>query len=123
MADGGCTSNRERRKEPRFAVSCRCWVEKDSVTLFGTVTNLSAGGFFLRTVPVVAEGSDVEVRLSLEQGVVIGRGAVRWRAQPDGRDAERRNTPPGMGIELVQVSGGRELLDSYISRKSLVPEP
>ena len=92
------------------------------MTLFGTVTNLSTGGLFLRTVPVVAEGSDVEVRLSLEHGVVTGRGAVRWRAQPDGHDSENRNAP-GMGIELVQVLRGQELLDAYIGRKSLVPEP
>ena len=93
------------------------------MTLFGTVTNLSVGGLFLRTVPVVAEGSDVEIRLSLGQGIVTGRGAVRWRAQPTGVGPEGRNTPPGMGIQLVQISEGRDLLETFVSRTSLVPEP
>jgi hypothetical protein len=98
-------------------------VEKDSITLFGTVTNLSAGGFFLRTIPIVTEGNDVEIRLSLENGIVTGRGAIRWRAQPSGIKTDGPSLPPGMGIEFVQVSSGEELLESYIGRKSLVPEP
>ena len=93
------------------------------MTLFGTVTNLSAGGFFLRTLPIVTEGSDVEVRLSLENGIVTGRGAIRWRAQPSGLKSDGPNAAPGMGIELVQVSSGSELLETYVSRKSLIPEP
>jgi hypothetical protein len=123
LAESGSSSGRERRKQPRFPVTCRCWVEKDSMTLFGTVTNLSAGGFFLRTIPIVAEGSDVEVRLSLENGVVVGLGSVRWRAQPSGVSERGPLSAPGMGIELVRVSAGQELLDSLIGRKSLVPEP
>jgi len=122
VADGGSFTSRERRKQPRYAVNCRCWVEKDSMTLFGTVTNLSAGGFFLRTIPIVTEGNDVEVRLSLENGIVTGRGAIRWRAQPSDAEGPRRGAP-GMGIELVQISAGEELLENYIGRKSLVPEP
>jgi hypothetical protein len=93
------------------------------MTLFGTVTNLSIGGFFLRTLPIVTEGSDVEVRLSLGDGIVTGRGAIRWRAQPSGLTTDGPLTAPGMGIELVQVSSGGELLESYVGRKSLIPEP
>jgi len=93
------------------------------MTLFGTVTNLSAGGFFLRTLPIVAEGSDVEVRLSLDNGIVSGRGAIRWRAQPSGLKSDGPTAAPGMGIELVHVSSGGELLETYIGRKSLIPEP
>jgi hypothetical protein len=93
------------------------------MTLFGTVTNLSVGGFFLRTIPVVTEGNDVEIRLSLENGIVVGRGAIRWRAQPSGLQTDGPSSAPGMGIEFVQVSSGGELLEAYIGRKSLVPEP
>jgi hypothetical protein len=93
------------------------------MTLFGTVTNLSAGGFFLRTLPIVAEGSDVEVRLSVENGIVSGRGAIRWRSHQSDRDPQCPMAAPGMGIELVQVSAGAELLESFLGRRSLVPEP
>jgi hypothetical protein len=123
VADSGSFTSRERRKQPRYAVNCRCWVEKESMTLFGTVTNLSAGGFFLRTIPIVTEGSDVEVRLSLENGIVTGRGAIRWCTQPAGIRADGPSAAPGMGIEFLQLSAGEELLESYIGRKSLVPEP
>ena len=123
MADGQNVGGRERRKTPRFAVSCRCWVEQDSMTLFGTVTNLSSGGLFLRTLPIVREGRDVEVRLSLGNGVVVGRGAVRWCAQPSARAPGAPSGPPGMGIELTEVTAGQELLEGFIGRKSLVPEP
>ena len=93
------------------------------MTLFGTVTNLSARGFFLRTIPIVAEGSDVDVRLSLENGIVVGRGAIRWRAQPSEVGPEGRGASPGMGIELTQVSAGEDLLETFVGRKSLIPEP
>jgi hypothetical protein len=93
------------------------------MTLFGTVTNLSIGGFFLRTLPIVTEGSDVEVRLSLGSGIVTGRGAIRWLAQPSGLRSDGPTEAPGMGIEFVQVSSGREILETYVSRKSLIPEP
>lgn len=91
------------------------------MTLFGTVTNLSETGLFLRTLPIVGEGRDVEVRLSLGGGVVVGKGAIRWRAEPSQRgDA---GGPPGMGIELTDVTAGQELLAGYLGRRSLVPEP
>jgi len=112
----------ERRKAPRFDVSCRCWLERDSVTLFGTVTNISAGGFFVRTVPAVDVGRGVEIHLSLEDGIVTGQGAVRWRARTDDPRSGPTRTP-GMGIELVGVSSGAELLEAYLDRKSVVPEP
>jgi hypothetical protein len=116
-------SGGERRHQPRYAVSCRCWIEQDAMTLFGTVTNMSSGGLFLRTLPIVHEGSGVDVRLSLENGVVTGRGAVRWRTQPSGGGTSGPFVAPGLGIELVSVTSGEELLEKFITRRSLVPLP
>jgi hypothetical protein len=120
---GNFEDGRERRKMTRFAVSCRCWVEQDAMTLFGTVTNLSARGLFLRTLPIVHEGSSVDVRLSLESGVVTATGAIRWRVQAGGCDQGGTYQAPGMGIELIDVTAGEELLESFIARKSLIPIP
>jgi len=121
--ENSAVSGGERRKVPRFAVNCRCWVEQDAMTLFGTVTNLSARGLFLRTLPIVHEGSDVDVRLSLENGVVVGKGAVRWRVQPSGMGTAGTYMAPGLGIEIVRVTDGEDLLERFIARKSLIPIP
>ena len=71
------------------------------------------------------EGSSVDVRLSLESGVVVGRGAVRWRVNAAGKapPSPSQYQAPGMGIELISVTSGEELLDKFISRKSLIPIP
>ena len=124
MKESSSLDYRERRRIPRYVVNCRCWVEQDAVTLFGTVTNLSARGIFLRTLPIVNEGSNVDVRLSIESGVVIGKGAVRWRTPPTGGGGAPGSLgAPGMGIEIVNVTTGEELLERFIARKSLVPIP
>lgn len=93
------------------------------MTLFGTVTNLSQGGVFLRTLPIINIGSDVELKLSIDHGVVIAKGEVRWRSKPVSSGANPDQEPPGLGIMLTSFDGGRDLLERHIERVSLIPEP
>ncbi len=113
----------ERRKEPRFKVNCTCWIEQDSLTLFGTVTNISREGLFLRTLPIVGVGCDVEVRISLDSDVVIASGQVKWQNKPVSSSSKAPSDPPGIGIKLTELVKGQESLDRFIRRVSLIPEP
>lgn len=94
------------------------------MTLFGTVTNLSNGGVFLRTLPILDVGSGVEVKLSLDSGVVMAHGVVRWLHKPVASGGTSPSpSPPGLGIEFEDLKGGREILDRFVQRVSLIPEP
>jgi hypothetical protein len=108
----------ERRKEPRFPASCRCWLEQDSMTLLGTATNLSHSGMFLRTLPLVSEGSVVEVKLTIDQGVVTAKGEVRWASKPE-RTTPGETDAPGLGITFLEVIGGQDLLSRFVERSAL----
>ena len=108
----------DRRKEPRFPASCRCWLEQESMTLLGTATNLSHSGMFLRTLPLVQEGTRVEIKLTMESGVIVARGEVRWASKPS------RKTPgeidaPGMGISFIEVIGGQDLLYRFVEHSAM----
>jgi uncharacterized protein (TIGR02266 family) len=92
------------------------------MTLFGTTQNISKGGMFLRTLPAVDAGAEVSLKFSLEQGVVTASGRVVWINQPAAR-AEETTGAPGLGIEFEAVREGEELLDAFIERVSLIPEP
>lgn len=94
------------------------------MTLFGTVTNLSNGGIFLRTLPLLEIGAGVEVKLSLDSGVVVAHGVVRWLNKPVTSGGTGGNsTPPGLGIEFDALKDGEEILHRYVKRVSLIPEP
>ena len=113
----------ERRKEPRFKVNCRCWIEQDSLTLFGTVTNISQEGLFLRTLPIVGVGCHVEVRLNLDSDVIIASGQVKWQNKPVSSSSKASSDSPGIGIKLTELVTGQENLDRFIRRVSIIPEP
>lgn len=93
------------------------------MTLFGTVTNLSAGGMFLRTLPIIREGTSVDVRLSLGDSVVTGRGEVRWRAQSGRAGAAGSHAASGVGIELLDVTGGGDALERFLTETSRTSRP
>lgn len=112
------SSEGERRKEPRYPASCRCWVEQDTMTLLGTATNLSHSGMFLRTLPLIKEGSLVDLKLTIEQGVVVVRGQVRWTSRPED-EATAQPAAPGLGISFIEVAGGQDLLSRFVQRAAL----
>jgi len=113
---------RERRQAPRYKVSCRCWIEQEAVTLYGTVTNLSSSGLFLRTLPVVDVGSWVDLKLSLDNGVVIACGEVKWINKPASAGGPG-GPPPGLGIRFTELRTGGDILQRFVQRVSLIPEP
>lgn len=95
-------------------VSCRCWVERESVTLLGTAINLSHSGLFMRTPLVLSRGSAVDIKLNLERGVVHALGRVVWiKAFEGGGQAS-----PGMGILFEEVRCGTDLLRDYLVAKA-----
>ena len=104
----------DRRKSPRIVTTCRCWPERESLTLLGTVTNLGSGGLFLKTPVMLATGAEVNLTLSLKDGRVLARGRVIW-AKSD----FQKMLAPGLGISLDEVVSGRELLMGALEEKLL----
>ena len=92
------------------------------MTLFGTTQNLSKSGMFLRTLPAVDAGAEVSVKFNLEHGVVTAEGRVVWINQPAAATEELTGAP-GLGIEFEEVCEGEDLLEAFIERVSLIPEP
>ena len=88
------------------------------MTLLGTATNLSHGGMFLRTLPVIKEGSVVDIKLTIEQGVVVAKGKVRWATRPEEEPVEQPNAP-GLGISFIEVNGGQDLLSRFVQRSAI----
>jgi Tfp pilus assembly protein PilZ len=68
----------DRRKKPRVATNLKCWLERESVTLLGTVTNISTTGLFLRTPVLVKNGAVVELKIDFGSDIVAARGRVVW---------------------------------------------
>ncbi len=101
----------ERRKSPRVAAVCRCWIERESVTLLGTVTNVGFGGLYIRTPVTLANGSHVDVTLNLADGLVVARGKVVWSSKLADSIA-----PPGLGITFNEILGGRDHLHRYLEQ-------
>jgi hypothetical protein len=92
------------------------------MTLFGTTQNISKRGMFLRTLPAIDAGAEVSLKFSLEHGVVTAYGRVVWTNQPV-TCADEAIGAPGMGIEFEEVHEGQELLEAFIERASMIPEP
>lgn len=115
----------ERRTSKRCIANCQCWIEQESVTLFGTVTNLSSTGLFLQTLPILETGTEIDIRLSLQDvGDMLAKGRVAWKCNSHDQ-AETSNRPsnvPGLGIEFSSIKQGEEHLPEYISKRSIIPQ-
>ncbi|MDJ0762147.1 MAG: PilZ domain-containing protein [Myxococcota bacterium] len=100
----------ERRRNRRFPVDARCWIERESVTLLGTVTNISIGGLFIRTPVTIALGSQVDLNVTLPTGLLAASGHVVWTAAPD-----LTSGCLGLGIRFDKVLSGKRRLDHIVS--------
>jgi uncharacterized protein (TIGR02266 family) len=102
-------SNANRRRHVRSRVFARCWIERESVTLFGRVVDLGEGGLFLRTAVVLPPGTDVRVHLR-PPGVnesIRAHGTVAWVGFRDDGESKMR----GIGIAFDRIEEGeKELL-------------
>ncbi|MBN2527521.1 MAG: PilZ domain-containing protein [Deltaproteobacteria bacterium] len=116
----------DRRASARCIANCQCWVEQESITLFGTVTNLSTDGLFLQTLPILDTGTVIDIRISLQDiGDLQARGKVAWKSNShiESSDGITESAVPGLGIQFQDIKEGKELLPEYISRRSVVPPP
>ncbi|MBN2716954.1 MAG: PilZ domain-containing protein [Deltaproteobacteria bacterium] len=123
-------SRTERRSSERCIANCQCWIEQESITLFGTVTNLSPNGLFLQTLPILETGTEIDIRISIQDaGDLLARGRVAWKSNAHNNGNSdgpgHYGNAPGLGIEFKQIKKGSELLPDYISRRptaSIPPE-
>ena len=103
----------ERRMHPRISTNVRCWLERKSVTLYGSVTNLSSTGLFLCTPVTVSVGQDVSLSLDLGNGVVEAQGHVVW-AKPGPCESGQ----PGIGIAIDRIEQGEAVLSRFIDERT-----
>ena len=108
-------SHANRRRHVRSRVFARCWIERESITLFGRVVDLGEGGLFLRTAVVLPPGTDVRVilRPSGANEAIRAHGTVAWvgfRTDGDGRTR-------GIGIAFDRIEEGEQQLHDLLDAK------
>ena len=101
--------DKERRISPRVESEFRCWLERESVTLLGTVTDISSDGLFMRTPVTIAKGSAVDLTVNLGTGVVAAKGHVAWTTS-----SSHKTKGTGVAICFDEVTGGGNLLAHFI---------
>ena len=106
--------NSERRLHPRVRINARCWLEQESLTLYGTVANISQGGLFLCTPVHLPVGNDVQLTLDLASGRVTARGEV-VRSQSAGCDCGQT----GLGIYFREINTGQTGLHRSLKQKTV----
>jgi len=104
---------RERRRFPRIEVqTTRVDVRTTYIYTTASVANISKKGLFIKTPHPLAPGTEVEVGLyipNLKDPVKL-KGIVRWWRKPPSGDL-----PPGMGVELIEISKEiAEALEYYL---------
>jgi len=102
----------ERRRFRRVVTRARCWVERDSVTLYGRVVDIGEGGLFLRTAVALLAGTVVEVHVAPEGSIerIRAKGTVAW----SGLRTEGAKRTSGIGIAFDSVIDGQEFLDRLL---------
>ena len=103
--------NRDRRIHPRINTNARCWLERESITLYGTVSNISQGGLFLCTPVTLAVGDNVDLSIDLENGRISAKGHIVW-ANSSACDAGQA----GLGIYFDRIRAGSSVLRQFIEK-------
>ena len=111
--------NSERRLHPRVRINTWCWLEGESLTLYGTVANISQGGLFLCTPVPLPAGKEVNLTLNLTGSNLTGhrvtaRGKV-VRTQTAGRNCGQT----GLGIHFHEIHTGQTGLHRSLSKKTV----
>lgn len=101
----------ERRRFQRYNVRCDCWLERDTLTVYGTTADLGLGGLFLRSAVPMTDGCEVEVVLDVAGAnrPIVARGQVT-RAVRAGRGARH-----GIGVQFERFVQGRDALRSFLA--------
>jgi type IV pilus assembly protein PilZ len=108
------TQKEERRTESRLPVELDASVGTNHSCYGGLAENLSVRGVFVATHLIRSVGESLELGLHLpgrsEPLRVVGK--VRWVRTPD----EKREQPPGMGLELEPLTeADARLLHAYVT--------
>ena len=101
--------NSDRRIHPRINTDARCWLERESITLYGTVANISRGGLFLCTPVTLDVGDTVDLSMGLDKGRIQAKGRIIWANTVT---CERGQA--GLGIYFNKISSGLSVLDQVI---------
>lgn len=102
-------------KEERVIANIRISFKKASDFFKAYTANIGSGGLFIRTTKNLPEGSllNLEFNLPNSDQVIHTKGKVAWARSKDTSDEK---TPPGMGIEFVDMKpDDKKLLDKYIA--------
>jgi uncharacterized protein (TIGR02266 family) len=102
----------ERRRHRRVVTRARCWVERESVTLYGRIVDIGEGGLFLRTAVSLVAGTPVDVYVAPEgsEQKIRARGTVAW----SGLRTDGAKRTSGIGIAFESVIDGQEFLDRLL---------
>lgn len=104
--------NSERRIHPRVYTDARCWLEKESITLYGTVSNISQSGLFLRTPVALSVGENVDLAIDLETGEIRANGHI-VRATTSSSNSSQT----GLGIHFDRINAGVSVLHRFLKEK------
>jgi Tfp pilus assembly protein PilZ len=96
----------------RINTDARCWLERESITLYGTVSNISQGGLFLCTPVTMPVGENVDLSIHLENGRVSAKGHIVWA-----NSAACSAGQAGLGIYFDKISSGLSVLHQFIEEK------
>jgi Tfp pilus assembly protein PilZ len=88
----------ENRKSKRRRAAVRCWCQSEAVTIFASVADFSAGGFFVKTGMALPFGLKMTIRFSVEPPVEAVARVVWRRAVP------QEQAPAGIGFAFESIS-------------------
>lgn len=109
----------DKRKDPRFPITQRCWCESTNVTMYITIMNISRGGLFLKTAIPLPVGQRAKVIWkTADDQEVEAEAEVVWSCQGGALGPEGGFMMPGMGLKFISVKKGSESLDNFF--KSLI---
>lgn len=110
------TENRktERRSHPRFQISIPCWCEGKERTVLSSFTDISRGGFFIKTADPFPLKEVISISFKLKQyGSVTVTAEVLWHSK--GKVGVKRMGKTGMGCRLVEVKEGKETFEKFLN--------
>jgi uncharacterized protein (TIGR02266 family) len=104
--------DRDRRRHRRVTTRAKCWIERDSVTLFGRVLDIGVGGLFLRTAFSLDAGTPVDVYVAPEGSPdrIRARGTVAW----SGLRTDGPRPASGIGVSFESVVDGSAALERLL---------
>jgi uncharacterized protein (TIGR02266 family) len=107
----------EHRRCPRVPLEVQVGLDTHTNFYTGFGENVSSGGLFVATFALLPLGTSIELTFSLPDGAQLRvQSVVRWLRDP--HDLELRDTPPGMGLEFVELDPeARACVEAYVAAR------